>query len=286
MLEIRPEELVLDGVADRERRTKFAIINTCGKSQAFKVKSTCPQRISPDPKWGYIKAFDRCEILVTVEAPNDNGSLIREKEKLLVQSAITSVPPGSWERVSAREVLRLTKNSDIFDFRLSLRFKPTTKRIEKQVEPLISTPEEYGDLNHQLDIYNNNHLDRRQNIHNDDFDRRQNIHNDAMLANLPGIAEFEPEGESHRTEENQDTQLAKVENSPVNIDVIDYDGGDDILRQEGSDVDVLSDRVSALENMLKSKPNCRQRDLEASPLTWLCIGAAIGALAVNGLRRG
>ena len=62
MLLASPNELLLEGPYDKERRLMFTLMNEFGENQAFKIKSTAPDMISVSPSSGFVRAFDRVEV--------------------------------------------------------------------------------------------------------------------------------------------------------------------------------------------------------------------------------
>lgn len=62
MLTIHPKEIYLEGPYNAEQWTRFALINNLPKNQAFKIKSTKPDRIGISPHCGFIRALDRVEV--------------------------------------------------------------------------------------------------------------------------------------------------------------------------------------------------------------------------------
>ena len=87
-LKITPDNLFVEGPYDKQKWTKFALINEQPKNQVFKIKSTKPDSISVSPNSGFIKAYERVEVLVTLAADCFDPK-IRNKEKFLIQSAST-----------------------------------------------------------------------------------------------------------------------------------------------------------------------------------------------------
>jgi len=122
MLLPSPNELLLEGPYDKDRRIMFTLMNEYGENQAYKIKSTDPEIITVSPSSGFVRAFDRVEVLVTV-AGNRVDPMIRDKEKFLIQSAMTNVPSSKWTSTSPREVLR-NAESKVKDVRLLMRFLP------------------------------------------------------------------------------------------------------------------------------------------------------------------
>ena len=62
MLLPSPNELLLEGPYDRERRIMFTLMNEFGENQAYKIKSTAPETIAVSPSSGFVRAFDRVEV--------------------------------------------------------------------------------------------------------------------------------------------------------------------------------------------------------------------------------
>ena len=90
-LKVTPESLYIEGPYDKQKWTRFALINEQPKNQVFKIKSTRPESISVSPNSGFIKSYERIEILVTL-AGDCFDPMIRNREKFLIQSAFTVVP--------------------------------------------------------------------------------------------------------------------------------------------------------------------------------------------------
>jgi len=104
-LTVTPVNLYVEGPYDRQRWTRFSLINEHGKCQAFKIKSTRPEIIGINPKIGFIHAFDRIEIVVNL-AGNCFDPMIPHQEKVLIQSTFTTVPCSLWTEASPREMMR------------------------------------------------------------------------------------------------------------------------------------------------------------------------------------
>ena len=62
MLLPSPNELLLEGPYDKERRIMFTLMNEFGENQAYKIKSTAPETIAVSPSSGFVRAFDRVEV--------------------------------------------------------------------------------------------------------------------------------------------------------------------------------------------------------------------------------
>ena len=62
MLLPSPNELLLEGPYDKDRRIMFTLMNEYGENQAYKIKSTDPEIITVSPSSGFVRAFDRVEV--------------------------------------------------------------------------------------------------------------------------------------------------------------------------------------------------------------------------------
>ena len=132
-LKVTPESLYIEGPYDKQKWTRFALINELPKNQVFKIKSTRPESISVSPNSGFIKSYERIEILVTL-AGDCFDPMIRNREKFLIQSAFTVVPCSAWKETSPREVFKnVAKPSEA---KLSLKFLSPmlSKNLEKEIE--------------------------------------------------------------------------------------------------------------------------------------------------------
>jgi len=132
-LKVTPESLYIEGPYDKQKWTRFALINEQPKNQVFKIKSTRPESISVSPNSGFIKSYERIEILVTL-AGDCFDPMIRNREKFLIQSAFTVVPCSAWKETSPREVFKnVAKPSEA---KLSLKFLSPmlSKNLEKEIE--------------------------------------------------------------------------------------------------------------------------------------------------------
>jgi len=141
MLKVTPEdELIVHGPFSCSRRATFSLTNDLPKDQVFKIKSTAPERIGVSPNSGFIRAYDRVEVLVTLAGnrPSDDDPMIRNKEKFLIQSAVTNVPCSVWASTNPKELLRNVQVSLVKDVRLSVRFLPGPASPSVEVDP---TPE-------------------------------------------------------------------------------------------------------------------------------------------------
>lgn len=63
MLQVSPDEVTVEGPFDRERRTVFSLFNRMGENQVFKIKSTAPDIIGLSPSSGFIKPYERIEVI-------------------------------------------------------------------------------------------------------------------------------------------------------------------------------------------------------------------------------
>ena len=63
MLQVSPDEVTLEGPFDVDRRTLFSLFNRIGENQAFKIKSTAPDVIGLTPSSGFIKPYERIEVI-------------------------------------------------------------------------------------------------------------------------------------------------------------------------------------------------------------------------------
>lgn len=124
MLTLHPKEIYLEGPYNAEQWTRFALINNLPKNQAFKIKSTKPDRIGISPHCGFIRALDRVEVLVSL-AGNTVDPAVRQREKFLIQSAVTQVPSSVWDSTDAKEVLRNVQSNQLGEAKLLMRFLPT-----------------------------------------------------------------------------------------------------------------------------------------------------------------
>ena len=132
-LKVTPESLYIEGPYDKQKWTRFALINEQPKNQVFKIKSTRPESISVSPNSGFIKSYERIEILVTL-AGDCFDPMVRNREKFLIQSAFTVVPCSAWKETSPREVFKnVAKPSEA---KLSLKFLSpmSSKNLEKEIE--------------------------------------------------------------------------------------------------------------------------------------------------------
>jgi len=132
--------LYIEGPYDKQKWTRFALINEQPKNQVFKIKSTRPESISVSPNSGFIKSYERIEILVTL-AGDCFDPMVRNREKFLIQSAFTVVPSSAWKETSPREVFKnVAKPSEA---KLSLKFlspmpsKNLDKMIESKSSPML-----------------------------------------------------------------------------------------------------------------------------------------------------
>ena len=132
-LKVTPESLYIEGPYDKQKWTRFALINEQPKNQVFKIKSTRPESISVSPNSGFIKSYERIEILVTL-AGDCFDPMVRNREKFLIQSAFTVVPCSAWKETSPREVFKnVAKPSEA---KLSLKFLSpmSSKNLENEIE--------------------------------------------------------------------------------------------------------------------------------------------------------
>ena len=132
-LKVTPESLYIEGPYDKQKWTRFALINEQPKNQVFKIKSTRPESISVSPNSGFIKSYERIEILVTL-AGDCFDPMVRNREKFLIQSAFTVVPSSAWKETSPREVFKnVAKPSEA---KLSLKFLSPmpSKNLDKMIE--------------------------------------------------------------------------------------------------------------------------------------------------------
>merc|ERR1712083_680320 len=153
--------LSVEGPYDVQRWTKFAIYNGHGCNLVFKIKSTCPESISVAPNIGFIKPYERIEVLVTL-AGNCFDPTIRNREKFLIQSAVTSVPCTEWATTSAKEIGEIIRNvRKPEEVKLAIHFLQPTIHSEpkNKVEEIVSKtensthpPESKNQLNAGLDV--------------------------------------------------------------------------------------------------------------------------------------
>ena len=120
-LRVAPNNLYLEGPFDRQRWTRFSLINEHGKCQAFKIKSTRPDSISVNPMTGFIHPYDRIEIVVTL-AGSCFDPMIRQHEKFIIKSTFTDVPCTLWTETSPKPMLRNVAN--LAEVRLDLVLVP------------------------------------------------------------------------------------------------------------------------------------------------------------------
>ena len=108
-LKVTPVNLYIEGPFDRQRWTRFSLINEHGKCQAYKIKSTRPDLISVNPNIGFIHAFDRIEIVVTLTG-NCFDPMMQHHEKFIIKSTFTDVPCTLWTETSPKPMLRNVAN--------------------------------------------------------------------------------------------------------------------------------------------------------------------------------
>jgi len=136
-LTVTPDNLLIEGPYDQQKWSKFAIYNAHGCNLVFKIKSTCPDDISVAPNIGFIKPYERIEVLVTL-AGNCFDPTIRNREKFLIQSAVTSVPCTDWASTSAKEIIKSVPRPE--EVKLTIRFLPTKHYQEEEMESKTKNP--------------------------------------------------------------------------------------------------------------------------------------------------
>jgi len=136
-LTVTPDTLLIEGPYDQKKWSKFAIYNAHGCNLVFKIKSTCPDDISVAPNIGFIKPYERIEVLVTL-AGNCFDPTIRNREKFLIQSAVTSVPCTDWATTSAKETIKSVPRPE--EVKLTIRFLPQKHYQEEEMESKTENP--------------------------------------------------------------------------------------------------------------------------------------------------
>merc|ERR1711962_1407081 len=113
--------------------------NANGCNLVFKIKSTCPDDISAAPNIGFLKPYERIEVLVTL-AGNCFDPTIRNREKFLIQSAVTSVPCTDWATTNPKEIIRNVPKPE--EVKLTIRFLPPKpfKAEEEEMVPKTENP--------------------------------------------------------------------------------------------------------------------------------------------------